>query len=300
VRTGGGGFHFYLRKADDVEVVDKLATYPGIEFKSKGRQVVTAGSVHPNTGRVYALDDDALAMSLSEAPDATTALLDAIRKPTIEASSEEPGAIDPETLAEWLESVDPTEFKDQKKWQDMMMACHHATNGTGADEFIAWSTSDPEYSDYSEVIRQRWDSLDAIPNGITIRTLIGFLPQEKRREAVEAIDRAEPEDDFPDDLDAEPDKARSVWDDWVFVADAMQFVRREDGKKYRTDQWKALYAGLNPDGEVLNAIWKGRVPMRKFESLVYLPEKAECSRTARTAAATTSGVRTASRRSRET
>ncbi|BEV45962.1 bifunctional DNA primase/polymerase [Afipia carboxidovorans] len=275
VRTGGGGFHFYFRKPGDVEVVDRLVAYPGIEFKSKGRQVVAAGSIHPNTGRVYALDNDALAMSLSEAPDATTALLDAIRKPTIEASGDEPGAIDSETLAEWLESIDPTEFKDQRKWQDMMMACHHATGGAGVDEFIAWSTADSEYSDHGEIIRRRWDSLDAVPNGITIRTLIGYLPQEKRRDAVETIDRVEPEDDFPDDLDAEPDKTRSVWDDWVFVADAMQFVRREDGKKYRTDQWKALYAGLNPDGEVLNAIWKGRVPMRKFESLVYLPEKAE-------------------------
>lgn len=275
VRTGGGGFHFYLRKPSDVEVVDRLDAYTGVEFKSKGRQVVAAGSVHPNTGLVYALDDDALAMSLSEAPDATKALLDTIRKSIIEHSDSDAGAIDAETLAEWLESVDPTEFKDQRKWRDMMMACHHATNGTGVDAFIAWSTSDSDYSDYGEIIRRRWDSLDAIPNGITIRTLIGFLPQEKRREAVEMIDRVDALDDFPDDLDAEPDKFRSVWDDWVFVADAMQFVRREDGKKYRNDQWKALYAGLYPDGEVLNAIWKGRVPMRKFESLVYLPERAE-------------------------
>lgn len=211
VRTGGGGFHFYLRKPGDVEVVDRLAAYPGIEFKSKGRQVVAAGSIHPDTGLVYALDDDVLALTLSEAPEVTTALLDAIRKPTVEASDYEPGAIDPETLAEWLESVDPSEFKDQRKWQDMMMACHHATNGAGVDEFIAWSTSDSEYSDHGEIIRRRWDSLDTVPNGITIRTLIGCLPQEKRREAVEMIDRSEPEDDFPDDLKADPDKTRSVY-----------------------------------------------------------------------------------------
>jgi hypothetical protein len=55
----------------------------------------------------------------------------------------------------------------------------------------------------------------------------------------------------------------------------MQFVRREDGKKWRTDQWKALYAGLYPDGDVLGAVWRGKLPIGKFESLVYLPETAE-------------------------
>ncbi|ABE63309.1 hypothetical protein Nham_2527 [Nitrobacter hamburgensis X14] len=275
VLTGGGGYHLYFRKPAEDIVRYEHDNYPGFEFRTSGHYVVSAGSVHPDTGRLYRFDDDPLRCSLSEAPMMPDRLLDAIRKPNIEASSDEAGALDPETLAEWLVDVDPTEFKDQRKWQDMMMACHHATNGTGVDEFIVWSTSDPEYSDYSEVIRQRWDPLEAIPDGITVRTLIGYLPREKRREAVELINRTNALDDFPDDLDAEPDKTRSVWDDWVFVADAMQFVRREDGKKYRTDQWKALYAGLNPDGEVLNAIWKGRVPMRKFESLVYLPETGE-------------------------
>ncbi|CAM5354782.1 hypothetical protein ATER59S_01322 [Aquamicrobium terrae] len=55
----------------------------------------------------------------------------------------------------------------------------------------------------------------------------------------------------------------------------MQFVRRGDGRKYRTDQWKALYAGLYPDGDILNAVWKARIPVRKFEALVYLPEESE-------------------------
>lgn len=277
VRTGGekSGWHYYYRKPEDVAVVDGLPAYKGVEFKSVGRQVVAAGSIHPDTGKPYVIVDDELDPKLCEAPEATTALLEAIRKPTVEASGDEPGAVAPELLAEWLEQIDPTEFKDQRKWQDMMMACHHATNGAGVDEFIAWSTSDPDYSDHGEIIRRRWDSLDARPNGITVRTLIGYLPREKRREAVEAIDRAAPEDDFTDDLDAEPDKPRSVWDDWVFVADAMQFVRREDGKKWRTDQWKALYAGLYPDGDVLGAVWRGKLPIGKFESLVYLPETAE-------------------------
>ncbi len=277
VRTGGekSGWHHYYRKPEDLAVVDGLPNYKGVEFKSAGRQVVAAGSIHPDTGKLYVIVDDELDPKLSEAPEATTTLLDAIRRPIAETSSAELGEIDPELLVEWLEQIDPTDFKDERKWREMMMACHHATNGAGIDEFIAWSTLDPEYSDHGEIIRRRWDSLDAKPSGITVRTLIGHLPQEKRREAVEAIGRAEPEDDFPDDLDAEPKKSRSVWNDWVFVADAMQFVRREDGKKLRTEQWKALYAGLYPDGDILSAIWKDKLPFRKFESLVYLPEADE-------------------------
>jgi hypothetical protein len=275
VRTGGGGFHFYYRKRAGIEVTGRLAGYNGIDFKSKGGQAVAAGSIHPDTALSYVLDDDVLRIELAEAPEASTALLNALTKPNVEAHDSELGAIDEERLAEWLALIDIAEYKDQKKWQDMMMACHFATNGAGVDEFIAWSTSDPEYSDHGDKIRRRWDSLKTKPGAITARTLIAALPKEMRREATELLGRAAPEDDFADDLDGEPDTSRSVWDEWVFVADAMQFIRRDDGRKYRTDQWKALYAGLYPDGDILNAVWKSRIPVRKFERLIYLPGKPE-------------------------
>jgi len=277
VRTGGGGLHLYMRKPSDVRVVNGLPEYPGVEFKSLGRQVVAAGSIHPDTGKPYRLDDDALALSLSEAPEATTALLKAIEKPYAASSSDSFGELKPERLAEWLELIDVAEYKDQKKWQDLMMSCHQATGGGGIEEFVAWSTSDPDYTGDGDKIRQRWNSLDNKPGAITIKTLIAALPAEKRREAVESLGRVAAEDDFPDDGDREPVMASpaDVWDGWVFVAEAMQFVRRSDGRKYHTDQWKALYGGLYPDGEILNAVWKSRIPVRKFERLIYLPGKPE-------------------------
>lgn len=45
---------------------EAAAVYGGIDFKSKGGQVVAAGSIHPGTGRLYALDTDVLRIELAE------------------------------------------------------------------------------------------------------------------------------------------------------------------------------------------------------------------------------------------
>ena len=45
--TGSGGHHYWFTKPTDVQLLDSLEDYPGVEFKSHGRQVVAAGSVHP-------------------------------------------------------------------------------------------------------------------------------------------------------------------------------------------------------------------------------------------------------------
>lgn len=204
VLTGGGGRHLYFRKPAGVEVAGKLAAYAGIDFKSKGGQVVAAGSIHPDTARSYVLDDDVLRIELAEAPEASTALLDAITKRSATEASGGGGSINEERLAEWLGHVDVTRYKDQHDWQEMMMSCHHATKGVGVDVFINWSTSDPDYADHGDIIRRRWKSLKGKPKAITVRTLIAALPKEMRREATELLGRAAPEDDFDDDLDDAP------------------------------------------------------------------------------------------------
>lgn len=274
VRTGGGGFHYYFKKPAGIAVVNGLDRFKGIEFKSNGRQVVAAGSVHPDTGSLYGLDGDALALSLSEAAEAPEALLNAIRKPVGTPSDGGFGVIDAEKLAEWLSWLDVTDFHDETKWRELMMSCHHATGGTGIDEFMSWSTSDPDYADDAGKIRRRWLSLGNKPGSITIGTLIAALPGDRKREAAETVGRASPEEDFPDDSEALTEDDSS-WSDWVFVGQAMKFIRRSDGQTFRHDQWKAMYGGLYPDGSILDAVWKQRIPVRKYESLVYLPEAPE-------------------------
>lgn len=53
VRTGGGGLHIYLRKPADLLISQALRDFPGIEFKTAGRQVVGPGSLHSGTGKLY-------------------------------------------------------------------------------------------------------------------------------------------------------------------------------------------------------------------------------------------------------
>ena len=164
VRTGSGGLHLYLRKPADLVVRDSLEEYQGVEFKTVGRQVVAPGSVHP-CGGVYEFVVDVLSIGIEHAPEATAGLLGMIRRPDVHRGDAEAGDVEPEQLAEMLEVLNATQFSDQTKWVEMMMACHHATAGEGRQEFIEWSTSDPAYVDHGWIIGRRWDSLHADNKG---------------------------------------------------------------------------------------------------------------------------------------
>lgn len=77
VQTGGGGFHIYLKKPKDVAVQHSLKAFPGIEFKSAGRQVVGPGSIHPETKRKYQAVNNSKPTDVRSAP---ASLLTVIKK----------------------------------------------------------------------------------------------------------------------------------------------------------------------------------------------------------------------------
>lgn len=274
VVTGGGGFHFYMRRPEDADLSESVKEYPGIEFKSYGRQVVAPGSIHPDTGQPYRWD--VLSEPLATVGDAPKSLIAVLLKPELGASADG-GELEPEQLAAMLNGLDPTCFRDQSAWLELMMACHHATAGAGREEFVLWSASDPHYSDDSEVVRKRWDSLNVNRGGrvVTVRTLYMALHKAGREDL---IPRTSAQDDFPDDLP--PDQTESVplrkgiADEWVYVIDAEAFVRRSDGKKWSREQWKAAFAHRF-DGPIVEAVFRGKLRVRKFESIVYLPGKSE-------------------------
>lgn len=279
VITGSGGKHIYMRKPDAAELVNELQGYRGVEFKSAGRQVVAAGSVHPETRRPYLWDDDFLAVPLKSRPMAPDSLIQLAQRPTTTSRVSEAGEFSAEQLEVMLTGLSVLDYREQSRWLELMMACHHATAGDGRDVFIAWSIADPTYQDHAQVIGNRWDSLRADSNGrrVSVATLIKSLIDAGHGDL---IPRDSAQDDFPDDLAdaavaaAKPRTRQGVADEWVYVIDAEMFIRRSDGKKWKKEQWKARYAGLR-EGDIVNAVFKGQFPVRKFEALEYLPCESE-------------------------
>jgi len=198
VVTGSGGLHIYMTKGADISTVDSLPDFPGVEFKSIGRQVVAPGSLHPDTHQPYQwAGDSAVDLGWLGAPSAPSCLLEIIGRPKpIEAS--DGGEYDQEELAMMLDHLDPEEFSDHDRWLTLMQACHHATAGDGREEFIEWCTSDPAYADDEFMIGMRWDSLHADGKGarVTYRTLHHIMQEHG---VAEAVPRPSASDDFADD-----------------------------------------------------------------------------------------------------
>lgn len=159
VVTGSGGLHLYCLNPKGVPVLDTLGEdYQGVEFKSKGRQVVAPGSIHPDTMKPYVWDDKF--PKLEDAPEIPPRLLKLIRKPMANSQTRGGGGeYDQQQIAAMLDHLDARKFNDQKKWLNMLMACHHASKGDARSEFIEWSISDPQYRNDAAIIGRRWDSL---------------------------------------------------------------------------------------------------------------------------------------------
>ncbi|QHO73636.1 hypothetical protein ACH79_14260 [Bradyrhizobium sp. CCBAU 051011] len=198
VYTGSGGWHCYMRKPADVLIRETLDAYPGLEFKSKGRQVVAAGSMHPNRKPYYwspAHPD--IKAGLPKIPGA---LLRAIKRTPLEGGGGEGGEWTLSQIAEALARLNPRRFNSNDKWLPLMQACHHASAGEARSEFIKWSVSDPDYADDAERIGKRWDSLHTERDGrvVTIRTLFKILRDNNASDLVPA--NAVTDEEFPDDM----------------------------------------------------------------------------------------------------
>ncbi len=174
VITGSGGRHWYCTKPPEIRLKNGVPEMPGVEFKSIGRQVVAAGSRHPN-GEYYAWAEGS--PPPCDAHAAPEALIELVRKPDRGEVGGAPGAgggeLDTEQLEALLAQLDPEDYRDHDAWLEVGMASYHATGGLGLVEFTAWSVSDPHYAGHDEIIRERWPTWAAEPGAeaVTVRTL---------------------------------------------------------------------------------------------------------------------------------
>lgn len=191
--TGSGGLHLWMKKPASLDVQGKLKDFPGIDLKTKGGQVVAPGSVHPDTGGLYVLDDPFGEMSAL--PELPQKLSDLVRKPSARVERTEAprdrsgspgdapgtdlkdgwGVADPAEIAELLEKLNPEDFQGESAWFPLLCAVHFASGGAARAEFLDWSARDPLYADDTDKAATRWDSLDRKAGSSTTGTLIMIL-----------------------------------------------------------------------------------------------------------------------------
>lgn len=162
VETGSGGYHIYMAKPATLSVKDSLPEYPGIEYKSLGRQVVAPGSIHPDTGRHYVAVQDAfgdfkalpeLAPGLSERIGRSRTNQDwseRARRATDGSREDARTRIDAGQIAELLPWVSiPSGHGDYLDWVMFLMAAHFAASGDidVLAELEGWVDADAEIQD---------------------------------------------------------------------------------------------------------------------------------------------------------
>lgn len=168
VKTGGGGFHFYFSKPAGLNINEVLDKYPGIEFKTEGRQVCTAGSLHPSGNYYQWLRNDIEQKELAP-------LLKLLKRATVPHRNSDSEKIRNDQLSELLALLPPEQFCSNDLWFPIMCAAHDATDGNGIEEFINWSISDPNYANAENEIRTRWNSLSDKAEKYTLGTILMHL-----------------------------------------------------------------------------------------------------------------------------
>lgn len=277
--TGGGGFHYFFRKPAGIRVVDSLKEFPGVEFKSLGRQVVGPGSVHPS-GRRYELEFTPL--TIAERPDAPKSLLELIERPAAPEGSRGGGELLPEQAAELLALLPAENFASNEAWFELMCAVHHGTGGEAREEFLDWSETDPTYSDKRHVNGSRWDSLTVNPaeSQITVATFYKALRDAGHGDKVPARDGAADfdGDEIDEAHDAVPNPDGFKVRDGKVVATSQGNIRlalRKLGVRVRYDSFadRYLIEGLKGFGPYLDDAAMNHLRLSMDENFKFLVPK---------------------------
>jgi len=178
VATGGGGHHIYFNAPDDVRLLGKLESYPGIDFKYNGF-VVGSGSMH-KSGSTYSTEKGHPS-DIGDMPSELIELLTrAVRTPSSDnfACSQE---VSNEDINSMLEFISPD--CDYEQWVSIGMAIHDATNGEGDLLWDDWSAKGTDYCGH-EAINQKWHSFGKSSSPVTFGTLKHLAEEAGYKESV--------------------------------------------------------------------------------------------------------------------
>jgi hypothetical protein len=286
VITGSGGWHCYMRKPNDLLVRDTLEAeeYNGVEFKSRGRQVVAAGSIHPETGKPYYWSSDHPAIE-DGLPPVPKRLLNIIKRPARSTfTSKGGGTQPPEQIAAKLAALNPADFGTNDLWFPIMVSAHFLSAGEARQEFIDWSTSDPNFAGDAYMIGKRWDSLHADKSGaITGATLDKALRDHGDPTKVRAA--IVPDDEFPDDNPADDDswlEGGPLFEDWLEGKKPKPIIHQVGGLLYQN--------ASEAEPERIDWLWPDRFASGKINFVAGFPDQGKSQVTCDMAARVSTGA----------
>lgn len=168
--SGGGSRHYYFRVVPPAALVQAVAEYPGIDFKSTG-YVVGPGSKHVS-GREYIIVHGDPA-DIGQPP---ASLVKALTKADRFRTSMDGQNVDvsADDIASMLSVLDPDCGYEQ--WIRIGMAVHQATGGTGVELWSAWSENSVKYPGQKQ-IDAHWHSFGKRENPVTLGTLYHYATQ---------------------------------------------------------------------------------------------------------------------------
>lgn len=198
VKTGGGGYHLYFSHDPGETPRGSVKGYDGVDLKTSANQYVVApGSVHPDTGLVYTIEN--LPDRLAKLPEPLRPFI--LTKVSSPFEKPAPGSIthpswgvaSADQLEALLAPLDPKDYRayvgDDKAWINLMSAAHHATGGDpeAMRVFANWSSQDPKYaSEAHKATEKHWPSFRERRTGshvATIDSILGALAASNREAA---------------------------------------------------------------------------------------------------------------------
>lgn len=265
VRTGGGGTHYYFKKPKKTLTRNHLKQYPGVEFKSKGRQVVGPGSIHPDSLLAYMPHGNP--MDITEVP---AEVLETIRRDDV-------------TLEKGLEHADDSDTNKALTRQDLkahpaaiagqrgnettfQAACICRDNGLSKDAALEL------LEEYNERCEPPWmvDELITLVNN-AYRYGQNAAGSKNIKNDFDVVETEEPEAPVQKaEAPAKPDFIDDIEANWAYSIGTKTFFDLKDLTGYDKEQFDDIHSGAT-DKKKPSAFAIGHPGMPKVYTPTYFP-----------------------------